>query len=456
MDKSDAKCTDAVSCINQRVHLIGVAVDTTLPKSAIGTDCFCSVRIIDESLPSGIHIHFFAPTMEDLPAIENVGDIVLLYHVVISARPDGVYALFNKKFSSFALFEGRGSSIKELVPYQISARYEPREKDKKVIVGLRKCSFGERIIGLYKTFFLREIKEGEHFNVVCKILHIAQVKEDEWMLFIWDGSDTHPVSVEAKYEDEMQNPLPLMLEPAPLSRDILCTFPVVGTVLRMVIDQGQEKLGIKFIKCNRWMKFINIRFEVHAALWRAVLTPTSKLCYLPDDDYSVMNRQRIYKERVSTRYGRIPFTCFYWPSSITETSHPDANLVTLMDVLTYPEVTHKFKCLVRVVALAPWRPEDFRSPSGVYRMQLTLEDPTARIHAFLFDKDGDKFFENCESVDALTKMLDVLLGVNRDPMGEYVTRDPPWIQCCLKSYYIDSNDVWGSRTVGIFDTTCIC
>ena len=47
-------------------------------------DCFCAVRIIDESLPSGIHIHFFAPTMEDLPAIENVGDIVLVYQVVVN------------------------------------------------------------------------------------------------------------------------------------------------------------------------------------------------------------------------------------------------------------------------------------------------------------------------------------------------------------------------------------
>lgn len=47
-------------------------------------DCFCAVRIIDESLPSGIHIHFFLPTIEDLPAIENVGDIVLLNQVVVN------------------------------------------------------------------------------------------------------------------------------------------------------------------------------------------------------------------------------------------------------------------------------------------------------------------------------------------------------------------------------------
>lgn len=90
----------------------------------------------------------------------------------------------------------------------------------------------------------------------------------------------------------MKKPLPLSLEPYPLSRDVLCTFPAVGTVLRMIVDQGQEKLGIKFIKTNRWLKFINIRCEAHSALWRAVLTPSSKLCYLPDDHNSVVQRQR--------------------------------------------------------------------------------------------------------------------------------------------------------------------
>lgn len=46
-----------------------------------------------------------------------------------------VYALFNKKFSSFALFDGKhGSSF---VPYQVSSKYHAREQDKKFIVGLR-------------------------------------------------------------------------------------------------------------------------------------------------------------------------------------------------------------------------------------------------------------------------------------------------------------------------------
>ncbi|KAH6825766.1 hypothetical protein C2S53_006872, partial [Perilla frutescens var. hirtella] len=188
---------DAIPCVNQRVNLVGVAVETSIPKSTKGTDCFCSVRIIDESWPSGIQISFFAETMEMLPLIESVGTIVLVSHVMIRPRNKEVYAMFNKKLSTFALFEGRGSSIKELVPYQISPRYKPTDQDKKFIMGLRKWSPGDKIEVLHESLFLREIKEGR-FNLLCKILHVAQVKEDEWMLFIWDGTDIPPASVEAK------------------------------------------------------------------------------------------------------------------------------------------------------------------------------------------------------------------------------------------------------------------
>lgn len=56
------------------------------------------------------------------------------------------------------------------------------------------------------------------------------------------------------------------------------------------------------------------------------------------------------------------------------------------------QVTCKFKCVVRVVTLFPSRPEDFCSPNGTYRLRLTLEDPTARIRAFLYAEDGVKIF----------------------------------------------------------------
>lgn len=69
--------------------------------------------------------------------------------VQIKTRGQDVYALFNKAFSTFALFKGKGSSISELVPYQISANYKPREDDKKMIKGLRKRSLGDKIEGSF-------------------------------------------------------------------------------------------------------------------------------------------------------------------------------------------------------------------------------------------------------------------------------------------------------------------
>lgn len=47
-----------------------------------------------------------------------------------------VNAVFNKKFSSFALYKGRESE--NLLPYQVSSKFRPRELDNKFIEGLRK------------------------------------------------------------------------------------------------------------------------------------------------------------------------------------------------------------------------------------------------------------------------------------------------------------------------------
>jgi len=44
-----------------------------------------------------------------------------------------------------------------------------------------------------------------------------------------------------------------------------------------------------------------------------------------------------------------------------------------------------------VIAIYPLQAKDFRSPEGIYRVRLCLEDPTARIHALLYAEDGVRF-----------------------------------------------------------------
>lgn len=146
----------------------------------------------------------------------------------------------------------------------------------------------------------------------------------------------------------MDNPLPLQLESFPLSRDILCTFPTVGTILRVIVDQGSEKLSLHLLKVGKWVRFLKIICEVQAGLWRGVLMPSTKLRYMPDADLLVSQRQRLflfqfihhrcyftehcifneifyamhfwvrfYDERLSSKWERMPLSSFPWPSRIT-------------------------------------------------------------------------------------------------------------------------------------------
>lgn len=80
--------------------------------------------------------------------------------------------------------------------------------------------------------------------------------------------------------------------------------------------------------------------------------------------------------------------------------------VLLNTLALMSQVTFKFRCLVRVVSIRPSEVVDFctpvlnkeedgttttgtaASPQFVYAVKLTLEDPTARLGAWLYAEDG--------------------------------------------------------------------
>lgn len=95
-----------------------------------------------------------------------------------------------------------------------------------------------------------------------------------------------------RLEDEMNCPLPLQLEPLPLPRELLCTMPTVGSILRITFDQGMEKNHLRLLNIDKWVKFVNIRLEVRAGLWRGIFTPFTKLRYTPNEDCLIIERQR--------------------------------------------------------------------------------------------------------------------------------------------------------------------
>ncbi|XP_018633069.1 protection of telomeres protein 1a-like [Nicotiana tomentosiformis] len=445
---------EAMTLIDQKVNFMGVVLETSFPRKTKGTDYFCLVKITDQSYQSrALSVNVFTETIEKLPLVLNAGDIILLFNVRMKVHNSVVHAVFNKYFSSFALFDGKYSTT--FLPYQCHVPYLPREREEKLILGLRKWSVDHPIITSLINFqSLKDIREGDGFNLVCKILRV--VRQDEWILLVWDGTDTPPVAINARLEDELQTPLPLESVPVCLPRDKFCKLPSLGTVLRVTLDCGNEKLGMNVLRTNRWVKIDNLRCQLLDSLWHAALFPTTRFCYLRDEDHIVSQRMREFDKRIKSKWGWMPLSALPWPTHVTVTDYSEVPFVSLMRALVNPKVVGKFHCVVRVVASFPWIVEDFRSPSGVYRIRLTIEDPTARIRAYLYAEDAEQFFGGYPSLDVLRRMRNLLLGISEsggDSERNETCRNPPWIMCCLKSYHINDSDIWGSRNFRIFATT---
>ncbi|XP_028792321.1 protection of telomeres protein 1a isoform X2 [Neltuma alba] len=448
---------DAMKCINQKVNITGIIVEFGLPKQSRGTDYYCTLKIIDQSYQTpGMCVNFFAESSKQLPDVVERGDIVQLCNVMVKRHGDEVNAVFNKKFSSFALYNGKDNI--DFAPYQVSAKYHPRDVDKRLLAELRKWLLNSQLIQ-DSYAMLRDINEGLHCNLICKVLHCCKTANQErMMIFVWDGTDLRPNSIIAKLEDEVHNPLPLHPELVPLPRELLCTFPTIGSILRISYDKRIESKHLKLLENDKWVKIVNMHLEVHAGLWHGVLSPSTKLRYIRNDDDLIQQRQRLYEERMSWNLRRMPFWSFPWPSYVTVIDHDAAPLCTLMDVLTHSEVTAKYKCIVRIAAAMPQSAKDFCSQRGIYRMRLTVEDPTARIHAFVYAEDGETLFDGYPSTSILTQKMNSLLGVkpcDDSTVPKCASRNPPWVQVCLKSYYTSKDDIWGSRRYRIFGTKIV-
>ncbi|KAL2342336.1 hypothetical protein Fmac_003621 [Flemingia macrophylla] len=452
---------DAHTCVNKKVNLFAVIIDFGFPKPTRGTDYCCSIRVIDEThYKVGMSVNIFAEDAGRLPHVAAVGDMIKLCNVMVRTYGAEVNAVFNKRFSSFALYKGKDGD--DFVPYQVSLKFHPRNEDKVFLDKLRKWLLNFQLSeGAYSSAYL-------YFPVHMKILHCFEAAKDEWFIFAWDGTDTPPNAICSKLEDEINSPLPLQLEHSPLPRELLCSFPAVGSILRITSNLGVEKNHLHLLKVGKWVKFVNMQLEVHAGIWRGVFTPFSKLRYTPNDDCLIVERQRLFDERLSLKSGTMLSCSFPKPSCITEVNHVhDEAPVSLMSVLTHSQVTAKFKCLVRVVAAMPCEAKDFCSPAGIYRMRLTLEDSTARIHAIVFAEDGvrtdfnlsETLFDGYPGIDQLTWKMNRLLGVaecgDASAGVKDMPRNPPWVSMLVSSYYVSKTDVWGTRSFRIVDTKVV-
>lgn len=125
---ADARVVGGRVCLFAVVSEIGATVHSR------GTDFTVTLRVIDESYKSGISVTFFADSTALLPCVKSCGDVISLHNVVIKKYRD-FFVQFDKKYSSFALFEGK--TYTECSPYQTSIRYHDSEHDKDFLNQMR-------------------------------------------------------------------------------------------------------------------------------------------------------------------------------------------------------------------------------------------------------------------------------------------------------------------------------
>lgn len=75
------------------------------------------------------------------------------------------------------------------------------------------------------------LKSDSTFDLVCKVFHV-HVENNNSIFYVWDGTDTPAVEFQAILDPKAVESPPLFEGP-PLPREVLCTMPIIGTVLRI-------------------------------------------------------------------------------------------------------------------------------------------------------------------------------------------------------------------------------
>ncbi|KAJ0252583.1 hypothetical protein HA466_0117610 [Hirschfeldia incana] len=443
------KIKDATNLINQHVDLLGIVVELSEPDLCRNKNWFCTLRIIDDTYRRpGLTVNVFSNKREELP--KHHGMMILFLNIKMQSFDGGrrVNAACNQRVSSFALFERRIEDG-DFVCCQSTSNFIGEERYKSSIIKLGRLFARSGIFNLasrsssynpkaqtVEFSFLREINEGNRFNLACKILH---VDEDTRTIFVWDGTDAPPPSI-GFVKDKSVSSLSVHTL---LSRDILRSFPTVGTILS--VSSVSDHL-FRGVKPGDWVKLYQLLCVVDKGSWIGKVTDSTTVT-LAQDDHLVGNITRIYDKKITSKMGHIPYWCVPSPPRLTETDADQAPFVTLMDIITFPKVTYKYRCIVRVVSAFRSQVEDENNRH--YRDLLTLEDPTATLEAFLSE---DFWGSGLQNAEVLRKKWNQLLGVTRESSASSAKRNPPWIECCIFSYYTHKADPWKTRSYKVFGT----
>lgn len=411
---------DAAISVGQKVNFYGVVREYDQPKKTRGSDFICTMTVEDMSFNSpGLRVLVFSSGLDGLPQVKSIGDVIRFHRVAINIHnvaPQAVARI--KTGASFLLFDGTDGS--GYTPYQTSSRnYTMQDYDRQILDLIRTWTKSQPLSSGSCDYLvpISGIKEGSYFDLCCKILAVDQESDHAIIMYVWDGTDAPPAYLMALLDTQRRDIHPDLGDMKlghlpPLPRELLQSFPSVGTVLAVV---STEELPLQPPERGSWVKFRNLTCRVQFGIYEAVFVHESKISLLPSNHELVKKCERSFNDRLNDHLGRLSQWAPKPLHSITVTDYENVPFSTLREILTHSQVTFKFRSLVRVIAILPSAVEEFSvlqksgdmegpldttsemmqrdqseksSSEYMYRMRLDLEDATGRIQAYLCGEDA--------------------------------------------------------------------
>ncbi|KAL9248828.1 Protection of telomeres protein 1a-like protein [Drosera capensis] len=373
---------DAFSSVHRRVNLVDVVLEFSVPKRSKGT----GITTISSHSTDSISLARSLKGLLSEPAgfvhdFVVFGDVVCVVVLNFDTGDEGgdkehdsaLAAFYNICYHVLIFVVAPGRNGKSFTPYQIYSKFQVKGLDKSLISGLRKWRDD------------LPLNTASQQSVQLKGIKLTDCADLVCKVREWKGSSG----------------------PFTTGR---CAF-AKGHLMFISYVRVDPKYVDLSTCTGGWVKFITLSFQVHKRWWYDFCNPSPEFILSRIKTLIIISD---YEERLSSKFGRMPSSSFPWPSPFTGD-----------------------RCVAQVVDAFMWNVEDFLSPSGICRLRLMLEDPTGRLHAYVYSEDGEMFFNGFPLIHEMRRRRNMLLGIQENDNGdelEDAPRSPPRIELCITSY----------------------
>ena len=475
----------------QRAHVYGIVSERYEPQQTRTQEYYLKLKLFDETLnpdyedvkdalPAYVEVMCFANRKEDLPIKARPGDVIRFHRLEVKfwngqhqqqqqqqiqfvAKIGALSGGVGYSKTHFALFSGEpaqildGESVKQKSSNQITFV----ESDRKRIEELIEWKNSPECLGMPKISYLgkydrriQDIEREKQYDLHVKILDIAYKDGYPDVLFVWDGSDAQPLSLDTPdwpENDEALEPvywLPIDQSANPV-KDVGREDLTLST-RKMMEEMGDTLMygtafpvyirGFDFTdelpKRGMWVKLRNLNAGVHSLQLNGAFFANSKWM-VESAGHPTWMSQVEFRQKNNIVANWAP--SIIESPNITMVRHPQVKWDTIRSALL-KEAPNRHRLYVRVQKFWPedetkWCIKDPITKEWEYMFKMLVEDATGILRITISPEEGKYFFRGLPPCD---------LGANRATLQQLKKRANTllkgstginnWVQICVRQF----------------------